>query len=699
MSKNKECEDEGYLQTGKRDVKALVRLWCQKEIPFFVETLEVYAKKLIDVYLKSVGDGFRLTDEREMLAEVFRPDVEGQILEVPKRLTQLELCDRFWKKKCSEYHASLRLTGISKDAKVLEEEALEFFEKVALKSLYPKDSLWQDDLKLQHCHFVGMELTMKNGQSFIYPSLADYFAALYFIKTVQQVNRPDGFENFLFTRVLDGDENVVAEFMGSLMLQMSVELNIQVTEKHVQRCVKYLHNLDDAATEENSEQLGILILIYRSIKKFVEQYPVEERRNHVKKYFDDWLVGHYIKSAADSENVPALETLLNIGIAEDMKLEGVIKHLFQNDDTCSLIVKPAFQKVTEQMLDYLMKKGVDVTLLLRPTRNTSFLGEAVEKRNAKLVDWILNFAVENRLNSKIILDFDDICQSPLHIAAQLGCVEIFHKILTYVTEQAENKKSLLLPNEAGRGLLHQAAMGKEETLVRTIIHFSIANEVDPTSLFNPDKTGRSAIHQAVSLAKSKNNSQGRSKCESFVDEMLAVAYEKNINLVHVLGQDQWMMTPVHLAARSGLAKAIQIIFEHAKKSGIDGSKFLGRNKKGKTPFHLAAEEGHTEVIEMLIDLIHENGINAVKVMKTDGDEETPLSYAVNGGHKTMAELLLDFGLKQKVSQKTLLSGFGQDVESQVRKRLSKCTEANEMAKILFSRIKPSQQEEESEEEC
>jgi len=88
------------------------------------------------------------------------------------------------------------------------------------------------------------------------------------------------------------------------------------------------------------------------------------------------------------------------------------------------------------------------------------------------------------------------------------------------------------------------------------------------------------------------------------------------------------VTPLHLAARYGYGKAVELLIKH-------GADVNAKTNDGLTPLHAAAYNGHVEVVKLLL----ERGADPT-VRGTDG--KTPLDVAGEKGQGDAARIIEEF---------------------------------------------------------
>jgi ankyrin repeat protein len=175
--------------------------------------------------------------------------------------------------------------------------------------------------------------------------------------------------------------------------------------------------------------------------------------------------------------------------------------------------------------------------------------------------------VENLLT---ILNGD--LNSPLHLAIEEGHVNVVNTLL----EIARNKLNLNDGNKDGNTPLHLATEGGHHSVVTTLLDLV-------------------TIEKSIGLdPKAMNN------------------VEKGANKLNLNATNKEDNTPLHLAAKEGHVKIVDVMLKFPEKLTINAN----------TPLHLAAINGHVDVVNKLLELKFEVDLN-----DRNKQGQTPLHFA------------------------------------------------------------------------
>ncbi|RTE81542.1 hypothetical protein BHE90_003940 [Fusarium euwallaceae] len=224
-------------------------------------------------------------------------------------------------------------------------------------------------------------------------------------------------------------------------------------------------------------------------------------------------------------------------------------------------------------------------------------------------------------------------QSPLHLAAQHGYVEVASLLM--------KRSDASILNSEGFTALHLALLEGHNDMVKCLVR-------ENDDLHSTDGRGYTVLHLA--------------------------AHTGNVDLVKWLvskGSNTALrnsngLRPVHLAAESGNDATLRWLLRHehvdsdpvvdeawemlhsASKGGIgwivsdilhgDESRINIRDPQGRSALHVAAGAGKTEMVRLLLDAKVGADVDAV-----DNGDQTPLFYAGNNGHVSVAKELIRRG--------------------------------------------------------
>ncbi|MCP5369897.1 MAG: ankyrin repeat domain-containing protein [Rickettsiaceae bacterium] len=240
--------------------------------------------------------------------------------------------------------------------------------------------------------------------------------------------------------------------------------------------------------------------------------------------------------------------------------------------------------------------------------------------NQELVDLLLNKGADPTIKN-------NGGNTPLHLAAYSGNVEIFKKILIAV-EQAEKMtpEHLNSRNKEGNTSLHAAVSARTEVnqeVNQELVDLLLNKGADPTIKNNG---GNTPLHLA-SLCGNKK----------IVD--LLIDKEVDLNIQNTDGN-----TPLHLASLLGYKEVVDLLLNNRADPTI-------KNKDGNTALHVAVSmrtKVKQGVKQEIVDLLLNKG--ADPTIKNNGGN-TPLHLASLCGNKEVVDLLIDEGADPTIKNK------------------------------------------------
>ena len=186
-------------------------------------------------------------------------------------------------------------------------------------------------------------------------------------------------------------------------------------------------------------------------------------------------------------------------------------------------------------------------------------------------------------------------QTPLHVASQLGQLEIIRSLIARGADPNSENANKETP------LFMASRNGKFETT-----QLLVENGADVN---HPDSEKRTPLHEA-----SENGHDSVAQ--------LLLGSQANCNVKNMY---QW--TPLHLASRTGKSAVVRVLLRGGAEVNVqDNSKW--------TPLHMASQKGHVQVVELL--LLARNA----RVDNRKADGETALHLAAYYGHVEVVVLLI-----------------------------------------------------------
>jgi ankyrin repeat protein len=379
--------------------------------------------------------------------------------------------------------------------------------------------------------------------------------------------------------------------------------------------------------------------------------------------FDSWLIG-------DKTQTP-LELAVNSGRAD------AVKALFDrgaSKENLGRLIHLAAQSGHYRTFKAIEETGVSFYDAFRD-RESTLLHSAVRGRNIKIVN-----AIFKKMKDVQVDAVDKLGQTPLHLAAKYGCVNIFNQLLL-------SRASILKITNNGDSMLHSAARGGEPAIVsliidKNILDINMKNSLGETPLHCVFPGKNKLNHEVIDILiragadvnamKNPLNKgvEGKTPLHYAVSCRSSVGVEKllrngaNVNAVSKGGkppifyllrneEDQIKETPEN----------VSFIFNKLVDARADVNiKIKPKNElSGKscvTVLHRAVSPscGNLPMVEMLLKAKAE--VNAV-----NEDDQTPLHVAVYCKNTAMVEALLAAGSRIDLVNKSNETPFDLCVKS------------------------------------
>jgi len=234
--------------------------------------------------------------------------------------------------------------------------------------------------------------------------------------------------------------------------------------------------------------------------------------------------------------------------------------------------------------------------------------------------------------------------TPLHLAARCRpnvkdeiCAEIVEKLLAKGANV--NSKN----PQQGRTPLHIAATRGRckaaELLVAAGADVNAQDNLGSTPLGNAKQRGRMEVAELLRRHGATESLYDAAETGNISQVKRLISKGANVNAK----TDEWLITPIYLAARGGHEDVCELLIANGAKINIKSGEVSIQNMRdaGLTPLHAACLAGKQEVTKLL--LAHGADINAKTKNST-----TPLDLARKNDHQDVAELLLKHGAKEGI---------------------------------------------------
>ncbi|CAN6322697.1 unnamed protein product [Urochloa humidicola] len=200
-------------------------------------------------------------------------------------------------------------------------------------------------------------------------------------------------------------------------------------------------------------------------------------------------------------------------------------------------------------------------------------------------------------------DLNERMESPLHMAAREGLVQVVQKIVEFTWVGPEFLPSVSLSGTA----LHQAVLGTHHRIVEILL------EKRPELIDLTDSDGNNALHYAAQ----KDHQRA---VELLLRKRTDLAYKRN----------HQSMSPLHVAAHYGSTDAIKALLRHCP----DVAEMADAH--GRNAFHTSVESGKANALRSLLRRVRP----AELLNRVDAGGDTPLHIAAKRSRVHCALLLL-----------------------------------------------------------
>lgn len=225
-------------------------------------------------------------------------------------------------------------------------------------------------------------------------------------------------------------------------------------------------------------------------------------------------------------------------------------------------------------------------------------------------------------------------------------------------------------DDKGASLLHHATINNQIGIMKYLIDSGI-------DLNGVDQDGNTSLHLAV--AKGHNDALHLLLQNGASDTILNKALDAPLHIImrnnntsvlvaflehpiDIIVRGYRKRTPLHVAAEKDNVEACEVlhnsIIVQAEFKKIGGFRLCAADEDDLTPIHLAARAGSYRILDLMMTKAIEHGYSPEKVLSfLDEENSTPLHAAVDGGYVEVVEVLLKHKAQPDVLQNKQLPPF------------------------------------------
>ncbi|CAM6038727.1 unnamed protein product [Sphagnum compactum] len=446
-----------------------------------------------------------------------------------------------------------------------------------------------------------------------------------------------------------------AQIVSSLLQMPGMEVNVQDDRSFTPL---------DLAIEKGHVGVVELLLQYTSTSDLERKHNcsgntplhIATKNGHVE--LTNLLLEHANKLHFNKENANQNGAHLNNEEGHVYEVKGVLEHfesyIKENNNNGNTPLHLAIEEGHAKLVQFLLKYCNTLDLEVENVAGQTPLHLATLGGHDEVVKVLLEHA-ELKLKLK-----NKDGNMPLHLASLGGHVKVVNIMWEHRT-----KLDLFSKNKDGNTIFHLATKGGHVEVVKVFMEEYLSKHL----LNRPNKDWNTPLHLAIeeghvnvvnTLLEIAGNQLGlndKNKDEntplhlategghhSVVTKLLElVTTEKNIGLdpkatnngqkgankLNVNATNKEENTPLHLAAKEGHVKIVDVMLKFAEKLTINAN-----NIRGNTPLHLAAINGHVDVVNKLLELEFEVDLN---IRNRQG--QSPLHFATIKCHPNVVKVL------------------------------------------------------------
>ncbi|XP_063923638.1 uncharacterized protein LOC135137819 [Zophobas morio] len=545
-------------------------------------------------------------------------------------------------------------------------ETLRHYEKLALKVIFPEDTLDQLNIDCRSSANVfedppvGLITKFENNMpQFLHVSFAEYFVASYFSKNFDHIP----FDTFF------SDKYTNVRFFFDLLLAKDSPAHIAVLYKKFE----LLETLDEEKlTRKDAAGRSALHLICSYGQKHPRLEVVQDggrflipdektfNRIDTPEYFNAVM---FLLEKCDISEEDTLMEMTPLLYARESESLGAEMKILQRQE---LSLKQTHNKLDSMnILYYSVLRGCDDLLQVFFSKEKGSISEdfahrlfmvACEKGYDKIVEYLVTYGVEvNRC--------DKDGRTPLHVASWNGHEKTVQCLVTLGAE-------VDLCNEEGRTPLYLAARDGHKRTVEVLVKSGAAvNRADnygrtpllPAALRGYLNTVRCLVKSGAEISKPDMYGRVPLYVAAEYGHERVVRYLVKLG-ADVNGRDNYDHTALYAAAENGHVENVRFLLKsgavvdsasnygrtplqqaacHGHQEVVEwlvrfGGEINHRDRYGRTPFYVASEYGQERTVRYLVEL-------GADVDGKDNYDQTAIYAAAENGHEGNVRCLVEWG--------------------------------------------------------
>ena len=480
------------------------------------------------------------------------------------------------------------------------------------------------------------EIGPNNQPDFIHQTLAEHFAARFFVDNLIAKKSQKAFRKFVIDRLLcDAELVVVRSFFNHSLLNSKNSPNSKITSG-LSEYGQEMTNCQDLMRLNDEGRLAF-------------NQSVQESNTCILKFLYYSLEICYERKWWGDQSTACFNELI---LSRDINCKTPLQIAAEGErdapaESIGEILKIAQENMKPDLLRVFLSPGEYYSLLYSKKVSDKASGLILDfmSTNSEQVDW------------KVLIAPNSNNQTPLHIAVYTGretVVELLELIENKLQIESINFDKLMGKDYKGRSPLHIDGRIRDDSVVEHLIDFVQRNSdrFDLRRLIGPQVDERGFVRDSdwgtpfhcIVLRE-----------KGVVDKFLSVV-QTNIDRIDINvlfeRQKRMKLTPLKVASENKREEIMCRIFAFVQDNidRVDCSLVFQPDNRGYNPFHSMGIFGMVQATECALSLI-EDPFDKFDIgsLFECCDRETPLDVALKNGHDEVARKMLEFLIRNSRS--------------------------------------------------